>query len=52
MVYIKSIFVFSFQDGLSALMLASRNGHTDIVKHLIGAEASLDLQGKVYCINL
>ena len=43
------MFVFSFQDGWSALMLASRNGHKEIVKYLIEANASLDLQKKVYC---
>ena len=44
-----SIFVFSFQDGWSALMLASLFGHTEIVKYLIEAKASLDLQKQVYC---
>ena len=40
---------FSFQDGWSALMLASHDGHTEIVKYLIEAKASLDLQEEVYC---
>ena len=43
------MFVFSFQDGSSALMLASRDGHTEIVKYIIEAKALLDLQEKVYC---
>ena len=30
-------------------MLASRYGHTEIVKYLIEAKASLDLQIQVYC---
>ena len=42
------MFVFSFQDGWSALMLASRYGHTEIVKYLIEAKALLDLQEEVY----
>ena len=43
-----SVFVISFQDGSSALMLASGNGRTETVKYLINAKASVDLQGKVY----
>ena len=43
-----SKFVFSFQNGWSALMLASRYGRTEIVKYLIEAKASLDLQMQVY----
>ena len=43
------MFVFSFQDGCSALMLASRDDHTEIVKYLIEANASPDLQKEVYC---
>ena len=31
----------------SALMLASENGYTEIVKHLVEAQASLDLQSEV-----
>ena len=30
-------------------MFASRYGHTEIVKYLIEAKASLDLQMQVYC---
>ena len=30
-------------------MLASENGHAEIVKYLIEAKASLDLQMQVYC---
>ena len=48
MAYNNSVFVISFQDGSSALILASGNGHTETVKYLINAKASLDLQGKVY----
>ena len=40
--------VFSFQDGWSALVLASRYGHAEIVKYLIEAKALLDLQKQVY----
>ena len=36
-----------FQHGWSALMFASRYGKTEIVKYLIEAEASLDLQTQV-----
>ena len=35
------------QDGRTALMLASQNGHTEVVKCLIEAKASPDLQAKV-----
>ena len=42
------MFVFSFQDGSSALMLASEDGHSKIVKYLIEAKASLDVQKQVY----
>ena len=38
---------FLFQDGFSALMIASEHVHTDIVKHLILAKASVDLQAQV-----
>ena len=40
------LFVLYFKDGWSwsALMLASKNGHTETVKCLIGAKAQLDLQ--------
>ena len=34
-------------DGESALMVASENGHTEIVKHLVEAKTSLDLQSWV-----
>ena len=46
------IFVFSFQDGWSALMLASRNGHTEIAKYLIEAKASVNLQKQVYYVKI
>ena len=32
---------------MSALMLASENGHTEIVKYLVDSKASLDLQSQV-----
>ena len=38
------------QDGYTALMLASRNGKTEIVDQLINAGATLDLQNDV-CIS-
>ena len=44
------LIVLLFQDGSSALMLASTNGHTDIVKYLIEARASLDLQQEVQVV--
>ena len=44
---IKPILLLSLQYGESALMLASRKGHTEIVKHLVDAKASLDLQSRV-----
>ena len=43
------MFVVSFQDGSSALVLASSYGYTKNVKYLIEAKASLDLQEQVYC---
>ena len=33
------------------MMFASEKGHTEIVKYLIEAKASLDLQQKVCCAN-
>ena len=45
---IKLTLLLSLQyDGKSALMLASEKGHTEIVKHLVEAKASLDLQSRV-----
>ena len=44
---IKLTLLLSLQYGKSALMLASQNGHTEIVKHLVEAKASLDLQSRV-----
>ena len=41
------ISLLSLQDGESALMLASDNGHTDIVKYLVDSKAELDLQKQV-----
>ena len=37
----------SLQNDKSALMLALENGYTEIVKHLVEAKASLDLQSEV-----
>ena len=44
-------FVFSFQDGWSALMSASKEGHTEIAKYLIEAKASVDVQTQVYYVK-
>ena len=33
-------------------MLASLNGHTEIVQYLIEAKASVDLQSQVYCYQV
>ena len=44
---IKLTLLLSLQHGESALMLASEKGHTDIVKHLVEAKASSDLQSQV-----
>ena len=41
---IKPMLLLSLQNDKSSLMLASENGHTEIVKHLVEAKASLDLQ--------
>ena len=38
-----------FQDGRSALMLASRKGHMEVVKCLIEANSAVDLQESVSC---
>ena len=37
------------QNGWSALMLASDNGHTEVVKCLIEANSSVNLQANVSC---
>ena len=37
------------QDGWSALMVASENGHTEVVKCLIEANLAVDLQSKKFC---
>ncbi len=37
------------QDGWTALMFASQNGHTEVVKFLIEANASVDIQNQVIC---
>ena len=56
MIFIKEInvrsFVCLFQDGWSALLLAVANGFTEIVKHLIEANASPGLQTKVEIWNI
>ena len=41
------IFTLSTQDGDSALTLAARRGHSDVVVKLVKAGASLDLQNNV-----
>ena len=46
------ISIFFFQDGWSALMWASQEGHTDIAKYLIEAKASVDLQRQVYYVKI
>ena len=43
----KLMLPLSLQDGKSALMLASENGHTEIVKYLVDSKSSLDLQSQV-----
>ena len=44
---IKLTLLLSLQYGWSALLLASEKGYTEIVKHLVEANASLDLQAMV-----
>ena len=44
---IKLTLLVSLQHGDSALMLASEKGHTEIVKNLVEAKASLDLRSQV-----
>ena len=44
---IKRTLLLSLQHGESALMLASEEGHTEILKHLVEAKASLDFQSRV-----
>ena len=39
--------LMSLQNGKSALMLASENVHTEIVKYLVDSKSSLDLQSQV-----
>ena len=43
----KPMLPLSIQDGRSALMLASRSGHLEIVKYLAKAKASIHLQAQV-----
>ena len=40
--------ILLFKGGWNAVMLATANGHTEIVKYLIEENASLDLQTRVY----
>ena len=49
---IMSYLFFSFQDGESALMLASHYGYTEIAKYLIEANASVNLQKQVYYVKI
>ena len=44
---IKPMLLLSLQNDESALMLASEKGHTEIVKHLVEAKVSIDLQARV-----
>ena len=44
---VKPMLLLSLQNDKSALMWASEKGHTEIVKHLVEAKASLDLQSRV-----
>ncbi len=37
------------QNGWTALIFASQNGHTELVKSLIEANASVDIQTQVIC---
>ena len=37
----------SLQDELSSLMLASQNGHIEVLRTLLSAGAKVDLQNKV-----
>ena len=43
----KPMLPLSLQDGWSALMLASGSGHSEIVKYLAEAKASIHLQTQV-----
>ena len=43
----KSLFSYHSQDGWTALMSASQNGHLEIVEKLLAASAEPDLQDKV-----
>ena len=46
---IKPILLLFLQDGWSALMWASWEGHSEIVKYLVEAEAALNLKSRVRC---
>ena len=46
-IFVSERHVIVTQDGDSALMMAAKNGHTDIVVVLVKAGAKLDLQNKV-----
>ena len=52
--YFKASVQLSLQGGWTALMHASQDGHTEIVKCLVEANVALDIQAKVihYCFNL
>ena len=39
-------------EGMTALMWASAGGHVDVVKELLRAQASVDLQDEVCCLYL
>ena len=41
----------SLQDGQSSLMFASQNGHIEVVRMLLSADAKLDIQDEVSTTN-
>ena len=46
-IYIFNVSLLSLQDGNTALILASENGHTYVVQVLLAAEANTDTTDKV-----
>ena len=40
-------FLYKFQDNWSALLLASRHGHTEVVRYLLEKDASMTVSNKV-----
>ena len=45
------LIILLFQGGWTALMLGSYDGHKEIVKYLIKAKVSLDLQTQVHVVD-